>query len=80
METGQCTHPERFQRAISVNGHIIFIYAETVGQRTENSPRAVTCRSEAINTAAPRLSHADTHTHMHILYTEGSEDKGQNNE
>lgn len=60
METGQCTHPERFQRAISVNGHIIFIYAETVGQRTENSPRAVTCRSEAINTAAPRLSHADT--------------------
>lgn len=66
METGQCTHPERFQRAISVNGHIIFIYAETVGQRTENSSRAVTCRSEPINTAAPRLSHADTHTHMNI--------------
>lgn len=77
METGQRTHPERFQWAISVNGHIIFIYAETVGQHTENSSRTDTCRSEAINTAAPRLSHADTHT---CIYTEGPEDKGQNNE
>lgn len=80
METGQRTHPERFQRAISVNGHIIFIYAETVGQHTESSSRAITCHSEPINTAAPRLSHADTYCTHTWIYTEGPEDKGQNNE